>query len=331
MIESFSTNFVSNIEKEKEKPLSDIGASLHSEECVFALTVDRCDHGILVVLSSRLLTNPIVEFASAKEIHPQSFSTELIVRLSKGHSRCDFFTTIIAALSTMSDAVFDRGGWRLEGWNGAPLVDLAEVGGRPGMAQLVLLGRDSKWANMLRRTLLGGIKVLAINDVTLRCNTSILEDEVFSERLRLIPVRCGEGDTLKSHHLQTCFTLNVITPEEGAKTITNVASGSMESTCEDVSVAFSAGGGDSGFIISRLSPGQCIDVVAQVHAGTPRMHARFACVSTVGFRGSEDDYILPMRMVGQLRPSVVVNEAFRVVAESIAELRAVIIRVSRTD
>ena len=327
MLDSFSTNFVTNLEKEKKT--NEIGASLHDEGNVFLLTVNRCDHGILVVLASRLLAHPKVEFASAKEVHPQSTETELLVRLVDGGCGA-FFSIAIETLSGMSDAIFDPQGWRLEGWEGAPLVDVAETTeGKAGRARLVLLGRDAKWANMMRRTLLGGIKTLAINDITLRCNTSILEDEVLAERLRLLPVRCGNGDTLQSHHLQTCFTLNVLSPRDAAKTIAPVASGAMESTCEDVCIAFSSGGRDEGFLVSRLAPGQGIDVVAQVHAGTPTMHARFACVSTVGFQRVGEDHVLPMRMVGQLRPSVVVHEAFRVVAETVAELRAALIRLSR--
>lgn len=332
MLNSFSTNFVTNIENEKKS--SEIGASLRTEGCVFQLTVDRCDHGILVVLASRLLANPLVEFASAKEVHPLSPSTELLVRLTEGHdNKRDFFSVTIEALSGMSNAVFDAESWRLEGWEGGPLVDLAEEGGRVGKARLVLLGRDTKWANMIRRALLGGIKVLAINDITLRCNTSILEDEVLAERIRLLPVRCGSGETLKSHHLQTCFTLNVIAPPDASRTITPVLSGAMESTSEDVHIAFSDGGRGEGFIVSSLAPGQGIDVVAQVRAGTPTMHARFACVSTVGFRelAGGGGHALRMRMVGQLRPSVVVSEAFRVVAECIADLRATLIRLSRLE
>jgi DNA-directed RNA polymerase subunit L len=293
--------------------------------------VERCDHGILVVLASRLLSNPLVEFASAKEVHPQSSATEILVRLKSGHNRVDFFTIVIETLSGMTIDIFDTNSWRLEGWKGEPMVDTAEFDGRAGKAQLVLLGCDTKWANMMRRTLLGGIRILAINDVTLRCNTSILEDEVLAERIRLLPVRCGNGETLKSHHLQTCFTLNVMSPWDALKTITPVASGAMESTCEDVHVAFSQDGRDKGFVISLIAPEQGIDIVAQVNAGTPAMHARFACISTIGFRQVGSDYKLSMRMVGQLRPSVAVNEAFRVVAECIAELRSVLIRLSRYE
>ena len=329
MLDSFSTNFVTNIENEKKT--SGIGASLRTEGSIFMLTVDGCDHGVLVVLVSKLLKNPLVEFASAKEVHPQSCGTEILVRLTDGLCRVDLFSVIIGTLSIMSDAIFDQDGWRLEGWDGTQLVDLAEVDGRAGKAQLVLIDRDVKWANMIRRTILGGIKVLAINDVTLRCNTSILEDEVLASRIRLLPVRCGNGETLKSHHLQTCFTLNVMAPRDSARSITVVVSGAMESTCEDVCISFSGAGRGEGFMLSRLAPGQGIDIVAQVKAGTPMTNARFACVSTVGFMKAGHDHILKMRMIGQLRPSVVVNEAIRVVAESVAELRSALIRLSRHD
>ena len=51
-----------------------------------------------------------------------------------------------------------------------------------------LIGVDAPIANALRRILLAEVPTIAIETVFIKCNTSILQDEVLAHRLGLIPL-----------------------------------------------------------------------------------------------------------------------------------------------
>ncbi|KAL9088739.1 MAG: hypothetical protein Q9165_006048 [Trypethelium subeluteriae] len=61
-----------------------------------------------------------------------------------------------------------------------------------------LVGIDTSIANALRRILLSEIPTLAIEDVFVYNNTSIIADEVLAHRLGLIPIRVANVEGLKS-------------------------------------------------------------------------------------------------------------------------------------
>ncbi|KAI2479204.1 DNA-directed RNA polymerase I and III protein [Pyrenophora tritici-repentis] len=63
-------------------------------------------------------------------------------------------------------------------------------------AQFSLTGIDTSVANAFRRILLSEIPTLAIEDVYIYQNTSIIQDEVLAHRLGLIPL-CGDRATLR--------------------------------------------------------------------------------------------------------------------------------------
>jgi len=59
-----------------------------------------------------------------------------------------------------------------------------------------LIGIDASVANALRRILLAEIPTLAIEDVFIEQNTSIIQDEVLAHRLGLVPLK-GNRDGLR--------------------------------------------------------------------------------------------------------------------------------------
>ena len=63
---------------------------------------------------------------------------------------------------------------------------------KPHDAAFSLIGVDASIANAFRRILLAEIPTLAIEDVFVGCNTSIIQDEVLAHRLGLIPLTGGQ-------------------------------------------------------------------------------------------------------------------------------------------
>ncbi|KNG44173.1 RBP11-like subunits of RNA polymerase [Stemphylium lycopersici] len=66
----------------------------------------------------------------------------------------------------------------------------------PNDTQFSLTGIDTSVANAFRRILLSEIPTLAIEDVFIYLNTSIIQDEVLAHRLGLIPL-CGDREGLR--------------------------------------------------------------------------------------------------------------------------------------
>ncbi|KAI4683260.1 hypothetical protein J4E81_009389 [Alternaria sp. BMP 2799] len=66
----------------------------------------------------------------------------------------------------------------------------------PNNAEFSLTGIDTSVANAFRRILLSEIPTLAIEDVFIYQNTSIIQDEVLAHRLGLIPL-CGDREGLR--------------------------------------------------------------------------------------------------------------------------------------
>ena len=82
-----------------------------------------------------------------------------------------------------------------DSWNLAKFRDYLKVQfhhNKPHDAAFSLIGVDASTANAFRRILLSEIPTLAIEDVYMFNNTSIIQDEVLSHRLGLIPLTGGQ-------------------------------------------------------------------------------------------------------------------------------------------
>ena len=181
-----------------------------------------------------------------------------------------------------------------------------------------LMGIDVSIANSLRRILLAEVPTMAIETVYIQDNTSILQDEVLSHRLGLIPLKVDprlfedfhEGD--EPTDLNTLvFKLDVLCEELPAEVKREMAerggadarpypqgaySRDLEwqpqgEQLETLNPPAAPVVGDIPLV--NLKPGQHVRLEAHCHKGTGKDHTKFSPVATASYR------LLPGELISQ--------------------------------
>lgn len=191
-----------------------------------------------------------------------------------------------------------------------PQVQVTKL--RPDKVKFVLTGTDISVANALRRVLMAEVPCLAIDLVTINDNSSPLHDEFIAHRLGLIPIRWLPRDTLiqdKLNFTDLCdceFNESGVCPKCSVeirltKENTNEVEGASISVTsadleikggEAVTSLFSVANfvdeadaersvGQEGVVITKLAPGQRLDVTCIARMGIGKLHARFNPTATV--------------------------------------------------
>ncbi|MDK2891770.1 MAG: DNA-directed polymerase subunit [Methanohalophilus sp.] len=160
-------------------------------------------------------------------------------------------------------------------------VDLLELSDRS--ARFILSGVDASFANGLRRAMLADVPTLAIEEVGIYNNTSVLYDEQIGLRLALIPIATNY-DEFVPHTECSCedgcpacsvtFTLSVEAEDEDRM----VYSGDLVSSDPKVSPA------DSSIPIVLLKPGQKLVLEATATMGFGHDHARWQAGVACGYK-----------------------------------------------
>eukprot|EP00033_Pygsuia_biforma_P001485 GCRY01001675.1.p1 GENE.GCRY01001675.1~~GCRY01001675.1.p1 ORF type:complete len:374 (+),score=100.81 GCRY01001675.1:31-1122(+) len=171
-----------------------------------------------------------------------------------------------------------------------------------------LVGVDPPFANALRRILLSEVPTMAIERIFIRNNTSVIQDEVLSHRLGLIPILAdpevfeymNEGETPSTHNT-IVFKLNVTctrnpgvsddAPSNEKYTHGTVYSGDLkwipQGEGEDSQASLFAEPikpVHDDIVIAKMRPGQCIDLEAFCCKGTGKVHAKWSPVCTASYR-----------------------------------------------
>lgn len=163
-------------------------------------------------------------------------------------------------------------------------IDIIELSERK--ARFILSGVSTSFANAFRRSVLAEVPVLAIDDVNIYENSSVLFDEQLSLRLGLIPLKTdtksyslreecsckGAGCTL----CQVSLTLSAEGPAEGPPMV--VHSGDMVSTDHEVRPA------DATIPIIELKEKHKVVVEAIARLGTGRNHSKWQAGVASGFK-----------------------------------------------
>lgn len=169
-----------------------------------------------------------------------------------------------------------------------------------------LIGVDASIANALRRILLAEVPTMAIETVYIQTNTSIIQDEVLSHRLGLIPIKAdpklfdelldGEDPTDQN---TIVFRLDVLCVNEDSET---VYSRDLEWQPQGDQREKFPGGilpVHEDIIIAKLKPGQHIQLEAHCRKGVGKDHAKFSPCGTASYR-LMPDIIFPTAITGFL-------------------------------
>ncbi len=146
--------------------------------------------------------------------------------------------------------------------------------------RFTLDGVDVAFANALRRTMISDVPCMAIDDLFIFDNSSVVHDEVLAHRIGLIPLKtdldnyvlpevCECQSELGCEKCRVVLTLEVDS-EAGTKTVT---SGDFVSVDPNVVPA------SMGIPLTKIATGQTVRLEAYARLGTGKIHAKWQPVS----------------------------------------------------
>ena len=173
---------------------------------------------------------------------------------------------------------------------------------------------DRAYANSIRRFAINGVPVMAIDDVVVHDNTSVLYDEILAHRLGLIPLITVDGYVLPEDcsckidlgcsKCRVLFVLDAIATDD-TKT---VYSGDLISEDPLVKPKIDK------IPIVKLAPGQKIKLEAYAKLGTGQEHAKWqaAPVSTLTETDNNNEFVLTIESSGALSPDQIMLQSMKI-------------------
>lgn len=182
--------------------------------------------------------------------------------------------------------------------------------------RFLLKGVSPAFANALRRSIISEVPVMAIDDVMIVENNSIMYDEILAHRLGLIPLKtdldgyvlpedCDCKSELGCNKCRASLTLQVETKE----TSLTVYSGELKSETDVVPVS-------DKIPITKLGPFQKIKLEAYAKLGRGREHAKWKAVAICAYKIlNDDEFEFLVESNGSLPPDRVVEEGANVLQD----------------
>jgi len=184
-----------------------------------------------------------------------------------------------------------------------------------------LKGIARQYANALRRIAISEVPIMAIDDVVILENSSVMHDEAIAHRLGLIPLRTELDRFVMAHECDCKSTLGcskcrvlLYLEAEAQDKSRPVLSGELNSD-DDYVKPVSA---DIPIIV--LAPTQKLKLEAYARLGTGKMHAKWQPVSAAVLKevdSNREEYILQLESVGSLTPSEVLLQSLKILDEKI--------------
>ena len=186
-----------------------------------------------------------------------------------------------------------------------------------------LEGIDRTYANAVRRFCISEVPTMAIDDVVILENSSVLYDEILAHRLGMIPIKtdleryvlpekCDCGNPLGCQKCRVLLVLD-ITALDKPKT---VYSGDLVS--EDREVAPTS----ATVPLVKLAQGQSVKLEAYARLGRGKEHAKWQpAISSVLTEGKgENTFVLTVESSGALPAREIVLKAIGMLEEKLKEL-----------
>lgn len=169
----------------------------------------------------------------------------------------------------------------------------------------ILNSDDNTFANALRRTLISGVPTLAIDNINIKNNTSVINDEMLAQRISLIPLKY-------STNLEEIgnFELDVKCPLD--TDIMCVNSNAFKYTIDSDNVQLL----HDDILLCKLKHGQHIEVEATCKKGSGKEHCKFSPVSTVTYKKDENKFVFTVECIGNIDPELLVNNAIDILSNS---------------
>jgi DNA-directed RNA polymerase subunit D len=190
---------------------------------------------------------------------------------------------------------------------------------------LQLEGIDRSYANAVRRFCIAEVPAMAIDDVVILENSSVLYDELLAHRLGMIPIKtdldrynlpedCDCGNPLGCHKCRVLFVLDA----KGKDKVSTVYSGDLVSEDREVRPV------SESIPLVKLALGQSVKLEAYARLGKGKEHAKWQpCTVAVLVEGKgEGVYNLMVESAGGLPARRIVTKAIELLEKKLKEIQA---------
>lgn len=203
----------------------------------------------------------------------------------------------------------------------APKVKVLEASDE--RVSLQLEGVDRSYANAVRRFCISEVPAMAIDDIVILENSSVLYDEILAHRLGMIPLKtdleryvlpekCDCGNPLGCQKCRVLLVLDAVAHDKPR----TVMSGDLVSEDRDIKPV------SPNIPVVKLAVGQSVKLEAYARLGRAKEHAKWQPATTsVLLEGKpEGSYVLKVESSGALPAKEIVVRAIEKVEEKLTEL-----------
>lgn len=205
------------------------------------------------------------------------------------------------------------------------MISVDVVESQPARIRLRLKGIDRAYANAIRRIAISQVPTMAIDDVVILENSSVMFDELVAHRLGLVPLRTDlsrynlpdECDCKNPLGCQKCRVLLVLDAEATDK-VRMVSSSDLVSEDPETKPI------SDNIPIVKLAPGQKIKLEAYARLGKGNEHAKWqpTSASVLTETGKPDEFELYIESVGSLAAAEIFTRAIEKLQKSLKEFSA---------
>jgi len=194
----------------------------------------------------------------------------------------------------------------------------------PNSVTLQLEGIDRSYANAVRRFCIAEVPSMAIDDVVILENSSVLYDEILAHRLGMVPIRtdleryvlpekCDCGSPLGCHKCRVLFVLDA----KGKDKVSTVYSGDLVSEDREIRPVSET------IPLVKLATGQSVKLEAYARLGRGKEHAKWQpCTVAVLTDGKGDGvFNLMVESAGGLQARQIVLQAIKLLEEKLKEIQ----------
>jgi DNA-directed RNA polymerase subunit D len=207
------------------------------------------------------------------------------------------------------------------------LLKVKVTGETANSVTLQLEGIDRSYANAVRRFCIAEVPSMAIDDVVILENSSVLYDEILAHRLGMVPIKtdlerynlpedCDCGNPLGCHKCRVLFVLDA----KGRDKVTTVYSGDLVSEDRDVRPV------SESIPIVKLAQGQSVKLEAYARLGKGKEHSKWQpCTVAVLTEGKgEGVFNLMVESTGALPAREIVTKGIEILEKKLKEIQVAV-------
>ena len=192
---------------------------------------------------------------------------------------------------------------------------------------LQLEGIDRSYANAVRRFCIAEVPSMAIDDVVILENSSVLYDEILAHRLGMVPIKtdlerynlpdeCDCGNPLGCHKCRVLFVLDA----KGKDKVTTVTSGDLVSEDREIRPV------SESIPLVKLATGQSVKLEAYARLGRGKEHAKWqpCTVATLTDGKKEGGFVLTVEAAGGLPAKQIVLRAIDLLEKKLKDIQVAV-------